>query len=130
MSCNDIVTLADIQLLVDSFYNRVREDELLGPVFNGVIKDQWPVHLEKMYRFWQSVLLEENTYNGAPFPPHAKLPLTQQHFDRWLAHWKAVVDENFTGAKATESKWRAEKMAVLFLSKIEYYRGNSSIPLI
>ncbi|HPZ88847.1 MAG TPA: group III truncated hemoglobin [Flavihumibacter sp.] len=49
---NDIKTMEDIQLLVDRFYQRVRENKLLGPIFAGVIGDQWPKHLEKMYRFW------------------------------------------------------------------------------
>jgi|GEM_PF-3202726 len=48
----DIATLGDIQLLVNAFYQQIREDALLGPIFNGVIQDRWPAHLEKMYRFW------------------------------------------------------------------------------
>jgi truncated hemoglobin YjbI len=67
----DIENIDDIRLLVDSFYGTVREDDLIGPIFLGKITD-WPVHLEKMYRFWQTILLEEYTYNGAPFPPHAR----------------------------------------------------------
>ncbi|EPB65566.1 hypothetical protein ANCCEY_15368, partial [Ancylostoma ceylanicum] len=34
-----------------------------------------------MYRFWQTILLDEHTYYGAPFPPHARMPLEQHHFD-------------------------------------------------
>lgn len=126
----DISTLEDIKVLVDSFYSLVKVDDILGPIFNGVIQNNWPTHLDKMYRFWQTVLLEEHTYNGGPFPPHAKLPINQAHFDRWLSLWSSVVENNFTGPKATEAKWRAEKMAVLFLSKINYYQNSSSIPLI
>lgn len=126
----DITTLEDIKILVDTFYGKVREDNLLGPIFNGVIQDRWPQHLEKMYRFWQTVLLEEHTYFGAPFPPHARLPINQTHFDTWLMHWNATIDEHFTGEKADEAKWRGDKMAIMFLRKIEYYQNNSSIPLL
>jgi len=123
-SKKDITELDDIKLLVDTFYQQVREDELLSPIFNGIIKDRWPEHLEKMYRFWQTVLLQEHTYFGSPFPPHAKLPVEQLHFDTWLKLWRSTVDANFEGEKAEEAKWRGDKMALMFLSKIEYIRGN------
>ncbi|HEK19441.1 MAG TPA: group III truncated hemoglobin, partial [Bacteroidetes bacterium] len=61
---NDILSLTDIKLLVDTFYERIQKNELLGPIFNERIKDNWPEHLDKMYRFWQTVLLEEYTYGG------------------------------------------------------------------
>ncbi len=72
----DILSLDDIKALVDTFYEKVRNDELLAPVFNSRIGDRWPRHLEKMYAFWQTVLLDERTYFGSPFPPHAGLPVT------------------------------------------------------
>lgn len=126
----DITTIEDIHLLVDTFYEKVRVHQLLGAVFNGVIKDRWPEHLEKMYRFWQTVLLGEHTYYGSPFPPHAHLPVEQKHFDGWLGLWYETIDSHFAGAKADEAKWRGDKMAVMFLSRIEYYRNNSAKPLI
>lgn len=126
----DIGTIEDVQLLVNSFYGKIQADELLGSIFNGVIQDQWPQHLEKMYRFWQTVLLGNHTYFGTPFPPHAKLPVAQQHFDRWLHLWHTTIDEHFKGPKAEEAKWRGDKMAVMFLSKINYYQNNAAIPLL
>src|SRR5690606_10306412 len=71
----DILTLADIRLLVDSFYDKVRDNALLAPIFDERIGDAWPHHLEKMYRFWETVLLDTYTYTGAPFTPHANLPV-------------------------------------------------------
>lgn len=65
----DITKLEDIKLLVDTFYGKVREDEKLQDIFNNVIQDRWPEHLEKLYRFWQTVLLEKHTYHGSPFLP-------------------------------------------------------------
>lgn len=127
---NDIKTMEDIQLLVNTFYEKIRIDILLGGIFNGIIKDRWPEHLEKMYRFWQTVLLGEHTYYGSPFPPHAKLPVEQKHFDTWLKLWHETIDGHFSGEKAEEAKWRGDKMAVMFLSKIEYYRTHSSTPLL
>lgn len=120
----EILSLDEVKVLVDSFYAKVREDALLGPIFNEVIEDRWPVHLDKMYRFWQTVLLSEHTYSGSPFPPHAKLPVEKQHFDQWLTLFHQTVDEHFTGKKAEEAKWRASKMAEMFQIKIQHFRRH------
>lgn len=127
---NDIANIDDIKILVNSFYGKVREDDTLADIFNTVIQDRWPQHLEKMYRFWQTVLLEEHTYYGSPFSPHAKLPVDAKHFERWLKLFNETVDTLFEGDKATRAKWQGERMAEMFLSKIEYYRNNSSTPLL
>ncbi|TAH41101.1 MAG: group III truncated hemoglobin [Bacteroidetes bacterium] len=127
MTKKEILNLEDIKLLVDTFYSKIREDQLLGHIFNGVIQDRWPVHLEKMYRFWQTVLLEDHTYFGSPFLPHAKLPIGVEHFEQWLHLFYQTIDELFTGDKANEAKLRSGKMAKMFLSKIEYYRNNPSV---
>ncbi|HQW83635.1 MAG TPA: group III truncated hemoglobin [Ferruginibacter sp.] len=126
----DIETLDDIKLLVNNFYNKVRQDELIGHIFNEKIQDRWPAHLEKMYRFWQTVLLEEHTYYGSPFLPHARLPVEKEHFDRWLKLFYETADELFAGKKNDRAKWQGERMAVMFQSKIEYYKNNSATPLI
>ena len=114
----DIENRKDIELLVDTFYGTVREDELIGPIFNKVIKDGWAKHIDIMYRFWQTVLLNEHTYRGSPFIPHRELPLQQHHFDRWLYHFYTTVDGLFKGQVADEAKWRAQKMAQMFLVKL------------
>lgn len=118
----ELLNLDDIKTLVDSFYGKVRSDELLAPIFNERIRDNWPVHLEKMYRFWQTVLLGEHTYMGTPFPPHANLPVDKSHFEQWLKLFKETLNEQFSGEKAKEAKWRADKMAEMFLLRINYFR--------
>ncbi len=120
----DIETPDDIKLLVDSFYQQVREDDLIGPVFNDVIGNRWPQHLEKMYGFWQTLLFNEQAYSGSPFPPHAGLPVEQKHFDRWIGLFNQTLDELFEGERAKEARWRAERMAELFVYKIEHLRNN------
>src|ERR1700712_2790061 len=104
MQQTEILTLADIKVLVDTFYERIRTDALLAPVFNERIRDNWPQHLEKMYRFWQTVLLDEHTYFGSPFMSHAQLPVGHEHFAAWLKLFNKTVDELFTGLKAEEAK--------------------------
>ena len=114
----DIKDRKDIETMVNSFYDRVKKDELIGPIFNEIIQDRWSEHLEKMYRFWETVLLDNHTYHGSPFMPHAKLPIDKKHFERWLKLFFQTVDENFKGKKAEEVKWRAGKMAEMFQYKI------------
>ena len=121
----DILKLDDVKHLEDSFYGKIREDKLLKEIFNSNIQDRWPQHLEKMYTFWQTVLLSDHTYYGSPFPPHAKMPIDKEHFDRWLQLWFETIDENFTGEIADEAKWRASKMAEMFQFKINYIREKS-----
>jgi hemoglobin len=82
-----------------------------------------------MYRFWQTLLLEEHTYYGSPFAPHAGLPITKEHFDRWLLLFHATLDGHFEGEKVTEAKIRASKMAEMFQYKIAYLREKGAIPL-
>lgn len=126
----DILTLDDVKNLVNTFYDKVREDELIGPIFNDRIQDRWPEHLAKMYTFWQTVLLGEHTYYGSPFPPHAQLPVERIHFEKWLELFYKTIDDLFTGEVAKEAKWRANKMAEMFQYKIEHYRNNVGKSLI
>jgi hemoglobin len=126
----DILQLEDVKLLVDTFYGKVKEDELIGPIFNDRIQDRWPEHLAKMYTFWQTVLLGEHTYYGSPFPPHAKLPVEKEHFERWLELFSQTLNELFTGEVANEAMWRANKMAEMFQYKINHYRQNATNSLI
>lgn len=127
---NDILSLNDIKLLVDTFYDKVREDTLIGPIFNERIQNRWPEHLAKMYTFWQTVLLGQHTYYGSPFPPHAQLPIEQHHFQRWLFLFSQTLNELFTGEKAKEAMWRADKMAQMFQYKIEHHKNNPTRSLI
>lgn len=124
-----IEEIDQIKSLVDTFYGKVKADPLLAPIFENRIKGDWDKHLDKMYRFWQTVLLEEHTYYGSPFTPHASMPIDTKHFERWLELFKTTVNEKFTGEKAKEAIWRAEKMALMFQAKLNYYRENEIYPL-
>lgn len=114
----DIETRDDVIVMVNRFYDSVRTDDLLGPIFNKVIGDHWAIHLEKMYSFWQTVLLHEFAYKGSPFPPHRKLPIEAKHFDRWLALFNASIDKEFAGKTTEDAKVRVIKMAEMFQYKL------------
>jgi hemoglobin len=78
--------------LVRGFYDRVRADDLLGPVFESRISD-WEPHLQRMFAFWSSVALMSGRYHGTPMVKHMPLPVDAGHFDRWLELFEAAARE-------------------------------------
>jgi len=120
----DIIDITDIKLFVDEFYNKVRKDELIGPVFSSVINDDWEPHLNKMYTFWNAALFGVAGFKGNPFAKHAPLPIAQQHFDRWLELFNATINNHFDGPIAEDAKHRAALMAEMFVYKLGRMNGG------
>lgn len=76
---------AMIECLVHRFYERIREDAMLGPIFARAIPGDWAPHLAKMVDFWSSVTMKSARYKGQPVPKHVALEgLTAAHFAHWL----------------------------------------------
>lgn len=107
----DIESKQDIEKIVNSFYEKVKADSLLGAAFAHV---DWPKHLPVMYTFWHSIIFETYEYKGNPFAKHQALPLQPQHFDRWLALFTKTVDDHFAGVRATRMKEQANQIALIF----------------
>lgn len=111
-----------IAALVDSFYGRIRGDELLGPIFVAAIGSDWTLHLERMNAFWASVLLAAGTYKGNPMIAHLQLPrLTQPYFERWLELWRETVCRLCSHAVAVVFIQKAEMTAERFLHAISRF---------
>jgi hemoglobin len=119
----DLNNRANINQLVNTFYAKVRADEMLGPIFNQVIQD-WPAHLKRLTDFWERTLLSHKVYKGNPIAAHNKVDeemgnsITMVHFGRWLQLWFSTIDENFEGENATLAKHRARKMSTLMFLAI------------
>jgi hemoglobin len=96
--------------LVHAFYAKVRDDSVLGPIFEARIAD-WAPHLERMVAFWSSVALMTGRYHGAPVPAHAPLPIGAAHFHRWLALFRETAHEVCTPEGAAHVIERAERIA-------------------
>ncbi len=128
---NDIAKKEDIIRLVDTFYSKVREDDLLGSIFNTMIADRWTEHLEKMHLFWGSVLLDDPGYTGNTVKRHVdvdkKMPFGKEHMDRWQALWGETIDRMFEGEKAELAKHRAMLMGHLIGIKVEMGREGKLI---
>lgn len=99
-----------ITRLVHRFYGRIREDELLGPVFEERIRD-WGTHLAKMVDFWSSVALMTGRYSGTPMQAHMRLPVEWPHFERWLSLFRDTAVETCTPDGACHLMERAERIA-------------------
>jgi hemoglobin len=111
----DISDARDVACLVNVFYDRVRDDRLLGPIFDDVAHVDWATHLPRMYDFWESVLFGTATFKGAPLLVHRALaqqtPLTPTAFERWVTLFLTTVDDLFTGAMADHAKDCARRIA-------------------
>jgi len=118
----DIKDIADIKVFVDGFYDKVRRDTQIGPVFFGAIKGDWQPHMDRMYAFWDSVLFSVPGFNGNPFAKHIHLPIEQRHFDQWLLLFNETIDSNFSGPVAEEAKTRAELIAKIFVGRLNMMR--------
>src|SRR5687768_7205112 len=94
----DILDREDVNRLITSFYDKVRKDELLAPVFSHV---DWEHHTPVIIDFWCMILLGDQTYRGNPFQKHVMLPIGREHFSRWLSLFFQTIDENFSGEKAS-----------------------------
>jgi len=119
----EIENRADVYKLVDSFYEKVRADETIGPIFNTVITD-WPEHLEKLTDFWEMNLFGGKLYDGNPIAAHQHADavsggqISPYHFGTWLNLWFETLDEHFMGEKVEILKRRARKMQTILMVSI------------
>ena len=127
----DISTRKDIELLVNTFYTSVLKDEIIGKFFTEVVVLNFEKHLPTMYDFWEMALLDKMIYRGNPMLKHISLdklsPLSEEHFDRWIALFSATLDQLFQGPKAELAKQKAKSMKSLMLHKIKLSRGPGFI---
>ena len=112
---------------VDRFYARIRNDDQLGPIFAERISD-WTVHLDRMKRFWRSILHNSGEFKGNPMIKHMAIPgLDVSHFTRWLELFYATLREDETDPSATELVGtRARMIADSLLTGIEMQRSGLS----
>jgi len=127
----DIANKADIEILINSFYDKVKTDDTIGFIFNQIIGNDWSHHLPVMYHFWNMVLFSQPGYGGNPTRTHVdldkKIQLQKEHFDRWLLLWNETIDSLYEGEIANEAKNRGMLMANLISIKVEMGRDGKLI---
>jgi hemoglobin len=119
MKKKDLKNRKDIEVLVNMFYEKVKEDETIGFMFSHV---NWDVHLPLMYDFWDNVLFHTGNYSGNPMAKHMmahnRYPMNSTHFEKWLALFDVTVDELHSGKNAKAIKERAKSIATIMQIKI------------
>ncbi|WP_139958004.1 group III truncated hemoglobin [Flavicella sediminum] len=129
----DIKERKDIRLLVHTFYDIIRKDSLLGPIFNSHIKkEQWPAHLEKLTDFWVTALFGEACFKGNPTLAHRTVDknlnhtIAASHFEHWVSLWHTTIDSLFEGNLANRAKMASENMAAGQFNAICTMRNTAS----
>jgi len=115
----EILNRKDIELLLNSFYEKVLNDKTINRFFEDIDLEK---HLPIITDFWCSLLLNEKNYQGNPMQKHMELhqmkKLTENNFSVWLQLFYETINENFKGNKADEMKLRATNIANLMMFKI------------
>lgn len=115
----------EISDLVDRFYEKVRHDPQIGPIFNGAVED-WPAHLQTLKDFWSTVLLTDRLYKGDPLAAHLDLPIDPHHFQRWLALFAETAREVMPGDHAAFVITKSQRIAENFQSAIAFQRDRNT----
>lgn len=112
-----------IERLVRTFYDRVQQDTLIGPIFAARITD-WEHHIAKLCAFWSSVALMSGRYHGQPMQRHVGLPIGGAHFDRWLDLFEATAVELCPPVAAAHFIERARRIADSLEMGVATQRGQ------
>lgn len=120
-----------VRAVVHGFYDEIRSDDLLGPVFISAIEaEAWPHHLAKMCDFWSATLLRTSRYEGRPLPPHLAIEgLGEPHFRRWLQLFRATVRRLCPPEVAQLFMSRALRIAHSFRLAIAFHRRESTLDI-
>jgi hemoglobin len=119
MAKTDIISRKDLELIVNTFYERVKKDPEIGFMFSHV---DWEKHLPVMYDFWDNVLFHSGNYSGNPMTKHMmahnRNPMTQEHFEHWLLLFFETIDGLYSGKNSKLLKERAKSIATIMQMKI------------
>jgi len=125
MTIGHTISPKEINTLVDRFYEKVRLDPEIGPIFNAAV-DDWPTHLAVLKNFWSTVLLGAGLYRGNPLATHLNLPLEPQHFRRWLALFAETANDVMPPDDARIIIAKSQQIARNFQAVIAYQREQQS----
>ena len=117
MSANikDISSRDDIVSLLNEFYSKAQEDEIIGGKFSHLNIVE---HTQIIADFWDGILFGSNQYSGDPFGKHMDLKLAAKDFERWILLFNQTIDKHYGGPIANEAKHRAGTIAQVFQYKL------------
>lgn len=118
----DIESREDIRLLIDIFYQKVREDKDLCTFFREMVPENWERHLTLMCDFWENILFYSGSYSGNPMHLHKHIhhmhSLESAHFHKWVQLFAETCNELYSGKNADTAIRKAEKIASIMESAI------------
>lgn len=122
MDIKDISERADIQMLMEQFYEKVKLDNTIGVIFTKIVPLNWDHHIPLIVDFWETILLDNPVYKSNAMEKHfivnKLFPLKKEHFDAWLHLFTETTDLNFKGPVADLAKKRAMSIASLMQLKM------------
>jgi hemoglobin len=124
---NDVENRDDLEKLVRIFYDKVRKDTEIGPIFNSIITD-WESHLQKIINFWEQHTFGVQKYKGDPIEAHNQVDermnygITAHNFGTWLFYWINTLDDLFEGSNVDLLKFKARKMQTIFFMNMAQNR--------
>ncbi|AIL65777.1 Group 3 truncated hemoglobin ctb [Rickettsiales bacterium Ac37b] len=122
------ITESMIKELVYNFYEEVRNDDLIGNIFEKIIDGNWDEHLSRMCDFWSSIILSTARYKGQPLLKHLNIPnLNQEHFLRWLHIFEKHAYNIFPKDVALSFVHKAYRIANNLMLGIEFHNKNLNL---
>ena len=108
----DILSRADIQLVISNFYKKLLKDDSMFPFFKEIVaEDTLESHLQIITDFWEDLLFQTYNYKNNPMQKHLdfhqKMNFEKRHFESWLQYLSATIDADFSGVNSENMKSRA-----------------------
>lgn len=101
-----------IQIVVSNFYDDVRNDDLLSPIFDSKLSGLWEAHVERLVNFWCNIILSTNDYKGSVYRKHMEISgATKEHFVRWLQLFERNAASQFSDEVYFEVMQIANRLA-------------------
>lgn len=118
-----------IAKLMELFYDKIRKDKDLGPIFNNAIgtsDEVWKEHKAKIGNFWVGMLLGEGDYIGQPLKKHLDLPpFPQEFFGIWLGLFEESLDKIYNNEEMKNViLQRAQMIASHFQNMLYRFGGH------
>ena len=123
------VTAAQIDHVVSAFYDQVRRDPTLAPIFAAHVND-WSHHEAKIAGFWRNAILHERSYNGNPMQKHmAAGNIAPAHFALWLKIFDTVLNDELSELQAKSWSSLAHRIGQGLRYGVEHYQNaEGTIP--
>jgi hemoglobin len=129
MNKAELCTEQEILSLVHTFYERVTQDPLIGPMFADHVAD-WPSHMDKMVDFWSSTLRGTARFRGSPMATHSRMEgITKEHFHRWLALFQQTTQELDNAALRERANDLSLRIAQSLWYGYQMNRQTDALPL-